>query len=79
MIAGDQTIGLAQRSCYEDEDVFARNLPLVSLENLYQLRNQNDLYVEGLPDEVQQQSSPIFSANPTGHAPDLVTQFIGEK
>lgn len=79
MIAGDQTIGLAQRSCYEDEDIFAGNPSLVSLENLYQLRNRDNLYVEGLPDEVQQQSSPVFSANPVGHAPDLVAQLIGEK
>lgn len=70
MIAGDQTIGLAQCSCHEDEDVFAGNLSLVSLENLY---------VEGLPDEVQQQSNSVFSAHPVGHAPDLVAQFTAEK
>jgi len=79
MIAGDQTVGLAQRSCYEDENVFTGNPTLMSFENLYQLRNRNDLYVEGLPDKVQQQPSPIFSANPAGYAPYLVTQFIGEK
>jgi hypothetical protein len=44
MIARDQTIGLAQRSCYEDEDIFARNLAPASLENFHQLWKLHKFY-----------------------------------